>query len=66
MRAIHVLRTPRGCDAVRLAEFEILTMALSALEWRAHNGPVTLVTDTVGASWVREHHLECVWSDVDE
>lgn len=50
MRAIHVLRTHRGNDAVRLAEFEVLTMALSALEWRAHNGPVTLVTDTVGAS----------------
>jgi len=66
MRAIHVLRTPHGCDTVRLAEFEILTMALSALEWRAHNGPVTLVTDKVGASWARDHHLECVWSDVDE
>ena len=66
MRAIHVLRTPRGCNTVRLAEFEILTMALSALEWRAHNGLVTLVTDGIGASWVRTHHLEAVWSGIDE
>jgi len=65
MHAIHVLRTPRASKAVRLASFEILTMALSALEWRAHNGPITLVTDSKGRAWAEALGITSVWDAID-
>ena len=65
IRAIHVLRTPRGSAQVRLATFEILTMALSALEWRAHNGPITLVTDSKGRAWAEALGIASVWDAID-
>lgn len=65
IRAIHVLRTPRGSAQVRLATFEILTMALSAFEWRAHNGPITLVTDSKGRAWAEALGIASVWDAID-
>lgn len=65
MRAIHVLRTPRGAEHVRLQPFETLTMVLSALEWQAHNGTIDLVTDSKGRAWINALGLTGIWSQID-
>ena len=65
MKAIHVLRTRRSAARVKLMDFEILTMALSALEWRAHNGPIDLVTDTKGRAWAESLGIASLWDAID-
>ncbi|MBQ7975303.1 MAG: hypothetical protein IJ300_06410 [Clostridia bacterium] len=53
MEAFHSLWTkPRAGEG--LEDYELLTLALSALKWREKNGAITLVTDTPG--------LEYIWS----
>ena len=54
MKAFHSFwsapnRTRHG-GAVSLPDYELLTLMLSALEWRRLNGPITLVTDSAGAA----------------
>lgn len=60
MRAFHTLRT-RG----KLADFEILTLILSALEWRRHNGEIFLYTDTAGKKFFEAAGLLKLWDGVD-
>ena len=60
MRAFHILRT-RG----KLADFEIFTMILSALEWRRHNGEIFLYTDTAGKNFLNNAGLLDLWNGVD-
>ena len=60
MRAFHTLRT-RG----KLADFEIFTLILSALEWRRHNGEIFLYTDTAGKSFFDDAGLLKLWDGVD-
>lgn len=47
---------------VRLADYELLTLMLSALEWRRLNGPITLVTDSAGAAFFERAGLAELWS----
>lgn len=42
---VHVLMFPEGTP-VELYDFEVLTMVLSAKNWRAHCGPVCLCSDS--------------------
>ncbi len=51
-------------DEVRFADFELLTMMLSALEWRARNGPIRMITDSAGAAWFDHAGLTGLWDSV--
>jgi hypothetical protein len=54
----HTIWTrPSGVPA--LADFEILTLVVSALSWKKHNGPIWLYTDQLGAAWI--HSLGLGW-----
>lgn len=66
MRAFHTLWTrPYAAREPGLpfdmADFDLFCMALSALEWRAENGSVSLVTDSVGARYVCAYGLDSLW-----
>ena len=62
MRAFHTLRTAVG--NVRLCDFELLAMLLSALEWRRHNGNIMLVTDEAGMAYVHRQGIAAAWDRV--
>jgi hypothetical protein len=40
---------------------EILTMAVSALIWRKHNGSIKLYTDNAGYAFIRSMELSALW-----
>jgi hypothetical protein len=69
MRAFHVLSTrpsqtyyERGGGLrFQMEDFEILTLMLSALEWRRHNGPITLYADAAGAEYFSALGLSALW-----
>ena len=69
MKAFHVTSTAPsrtyygrpGQRAFQLEDFEILTTILSALEWRRHNGPIKLYTDTIGADYYTQINLSTLW-----
>ena len=61
--AFHTLRT-RG-ENFSPARFELLTMILSVLEWKKHNGRIKLVTDQRGAEYLRRFDLEKIYDEID-
>ena len=66
MKAFHSFwsapnRLRRGGE-VHLSDYELLTLMLSALEWRRLNGPITLVTDSAGAAFFERAGLGGLWS----
>lgn len=68
MRAFHSTWTrpfyARNPGAAFAAEpFELFTTALSALEWRAHNGSIRMITDGAGAAYYRSLGLDVLWDD---
>lgn len=64
MRAFHTFRTKNQSDFT-LADFEIFTLILSALEWRRHNGEIFLYTDTTGKNFLADNGLSDLWSGID-
>ena len=64
MRAFHTLRTKNKADFA-LADFEIYTLILSALEWKKHNGEIFLCTDTTGKNFFAAAGLSDLWDGVD-
>ena len=40
-----------------IEDFEILTTILSALKWREKNGNIKMVTDSVGAQYIKKQVL---------
>lgn len=66
MRAFHSFwsapNRARHGGAVALADYELLTMLLSALKWREKNGEIAMVTDSAGAEYFRRAGLERLWS----
>ena len=66
MQAFHSFWTApnrlRGGEAA-LPDYELLTMMLSALEWRKHNGPIRMLTDSAGADYFRRSGLDRLWSE---
>ena len=64
MDAFHTLRVRRP-ENFALADFELFTLALSALEWRKHNGRIKLATDSVGAEYMHECGLSEVWNSTE-
>lgn len=69
LTACHVLSTLPALarepgKEFSLAEFEILTLKLSALCWRRYNGPVYLVTDPVGAAYMEKTGLDNLYDGI--
>lgn len=64
MKAFHTLRT-KNQSGFALADFEIFTAILSALEWRRHNGEIFLYTDTTGEKFLDAAGLLDLWDGVD-
>lgn len=63
MIAFHSFWT-KPLAEVKLEDYQIMTMVLSALKWREKNGEITLVTDTCGAQYIKDKHLENVWDKI--
>lgn len=66
MRAVHINWTkPKKPDGGYYAEdFELFTTALSALEWRRHNGEIAMITDTAGYEFYKKRGLLSLWNEV--
>lgn len=60
---VHAFRpAERPClGEAMLPRFELVTIALSALSWRAHNGPIRLFTDSRGADSLEAAGLLALW-----
>jgi len=67
MRAFHSFWTApnraRHGGALVVPDCELLTMILSALEWRERNGEIVMVTDSAGAAFFRDAGLDGLWSE---
>lgn len=69
MKAFHSLWTKpyikrNGASSYACEDFELITAALSALEWRKHNGGISLVTDSEGADYVRALGADALYDDI--
>ncbi len=67
MRAFHSFwsapnRARNGGD-VAFSDHELLTLMLSALEWRRHNGEIAMITDRAGAAYFARAGLSALWSE---
>lgn len=51
-------------EELELAEFELLTMELSARLWKKYNGPIYMLTDVLGAEYFREKHFENIYDGI--
>lgn len=63
MRAFQILRTKNNPN-FKVADFEIFTMVLSALEWRKYNGEIFLYTDSIGLQIVQDAGISEIWDGV--
>ena len=68
MDAIHINWTKPFTDKTgalyEAEDFELLTTALSALNWRRFNGRITMVTDSAGYEFYEKNNLLTLWDDV--
>lgn len=63
MRAFQTLRTKNNSD-FQIADFEIFTMILSALEWKKFNGEIFLYTDSGGKKILDDIGISEIWDEV--
>ncbi len=56
----------RHGGAIVIPDYELLTMMLSALEWRRLNGPIRMITDSDGAAWFARAGLDGLWSETPD
>jgi len=64
MNAFQTLRTKNRAD-FQIADFEIFTMILSALEWKKYNGAICLYTDTTGKEILERAGILEIWDSVN-
>ncbi len=68
MDAIHVNWTKPFADKIggeyAAEDFELLTCALSALNWRKYNGKISMITDTAGYGFYEKNGLLPLWNEV--
>lgn len=68
-KAFHSYWSKPGCvknyGNVSIQDYELLTMMLSALKWREKNGPITMVTDSIGADFFERNGVLTVWDRID-
>lgn len=48
---------------IDIPDYELLTLILSALQWRRLNGPIVMITDSDGADWLEANGLAALWSE---
>lgn len=69
MNAIHINWTKPFTNKTRgeyqCEDFELLTTILSALMWRAKNGSITMITDSVGAGYYKKTGLNVIWDRIE-
>lgn len=65
MEAFHTLRVRNEERNFALTDFELLTLAISALEWRKYNGSIKLLTDAAGAEYLYKHGLLDIWDKTE-
>ncbi|MBO4913979.1 MAG: hypothetical protein J5449_02130, partial [Oscillospiraceae bacterium] len=46
-----------------MRDFELLTLMLSALEWRRHCGAISMITDSRGRDYFERAGLGSLWSE---
>ena len=63
MQGFHTLRMRDG-QVQNLQDFELMTMILSALSWRKHNGKIDLVTDVAGKEYIEKLGIGFVWHEI--
>lgn len=63
MQGFHTLCSRQGKTA-GLRDFELMTMLLSALSWRKHNGKIDLVTDAAGKEYIEQLGIGFVWDEI--
>ena len=65
MDAIHINWTKPFTDktgkSYETEDFELLTTALSALNWRKHNGRISMITDSEGYNFYEKNGLLPLW-----
>ena len=64
MKALHILRTKNKTN-FNLADFEIFTIILSALEWRRFNGEIFLCADSRGKKFFQDIGILEIWDGVE-
>lgn len=68
MNAIHIISTApffaKKNGAFYTEDFDLYCTALSALEWRRHNGSITLCADHAGAEYFKGIGFEPIWDEI--
>ncbi len=68
MNAIHIISTApffaKKCGAFSVEDFDLWCAVLSALNWRKHNGNISLYTDNAGAQYYRSIGIDRIWDDI--
>jgi hypothetical protein len=63
---VHVYWTrPRAVDSLPMSDVDVAVLAVSAVVWRARNGPIWLFTDHRGRAEMAEIGLLGLWDRVD-
>ena len=66
MKAFHTFRPKKDrFGDFKLDRFEILTLVISALEWRKFNGEIKLVTDSFGRNYFKTLGILDVWNEIE-
>lgn len=64
--AFHITHTApdkaRGLEP-HIDDFDLLTTIMSALQWRKHNGPIKLYTDSDGKRIYKEQNMTFIWNN---
>lgn len=55
--------TVRNNGSIVMTDCELLVLMLSALKWQQINGPICMITDSVGADFLVSNGLENLWSE---
>lgn len=55
----------RNGGKIWFPDYELLTMILSALKWKEHNGSIKMVTDSQGADFFESNQLHDLWNEID-
>ena len=53
----------RNNHHIKIPDYELLTLMLSALKWKQLNGPIKMITDSAGAAFFIENGFEDLWSE---
>lgn len=69
MDAFHSFWSKPNCfrneGKIRISDYELLTMMLSALKWKEVNGSIKMITDSAGAEYLKGNGLDGLWDEMD-